>query len=73
MTIRILTLKGKLNGKILLLRFFFCRVNITLKQKISHWSKQYIFEKYKSDVHRFPTDVHQFLLRENVPVIAANL
>ena len=26
MTISILALKGKLNGKILLLRFFFCRV-----------------------------------------------
>ena len=29
MTISILALKGKLNGKILLLRFFFCRVYIT--------------------------------------------
>ena len=39
-----------------------------LKQKISHWSKRYTFEKYKSDVHRFSSDVHQFSSRENVLV-----
>ena len=44
-----------------------------LKIKISHWSKWYIFEKYKCDVHRFSSDVHQFLSRENVPVFATNL
>ena len=36
-------------------------------------SKRYIFEKYKSDVHRFSSDVHQFSSRENVPVFSTNL
>ena len=31
------------------------------------------FEKYKSDIHRFSSDVHQSLSRENVSVSVANL